>query len=307
MVRRLGGRLVVRHSYVDARPSGSPGSDVAVRLDDGRRLQVAEWGPVDGQLVLFFHGRPGSRLFCPDLAATERAGVRLISYDRAGYGRSDPNGTAPTWRTMVADAVELLDYLDTAQAAVIGWSGGGPLALACGALAGERVASVSTVCSPGRAEHGDSDDPVVLALEQAVLVDPSAARDQVRDRARAVLADRTWVTRMTERFDPHVFDAPQMRELYQSSWDEATAVSLEGYVDDWIVHTRPWDFELADVRMPVSVWYGEQDPIVTQDHAATIVDQTPHSRPFGCPECRHYVAVAHWPEILEQALASNLT
>jgi pimeloyl-ACP methyl ester carboxylesterase len=130
--------------------------------------------------MLFFHGRPGSRLFCPDLAATERAGVRLNSYDRAGYGRSDPSGTAPTWRAMVADAVELLDYLDTAHAAVVGWSGGGPLALACGALAGERVASVSTVCSPGRAEHGDSDDPAVLALEQAVLADPIAARDQVR-------------------------------------------------------------------------------------------------------------------------------
>jgi pimeloyl-ACP methyl ester carboxylesterase len=110
---------------------------------------------------------------------------------------------------------------------------------------------------------------------------------------------------MTERFDPHVYDAPQMRELYQASWDEATAVSLEGYVDDWIIHTRPLDFGLAEVTVPVSVWYGEQDPIVTKDHADTILDETPDSRPFGCPECRHDVAVAHWPEILEQALTSN--
>jgi pimeloyl-ACP methyl ester carboxylesterase len=85
-----------RHSYTTARPSGSPRHDGSITLDDGRRLQVAEFGPTDGAAVLFLHGRPGSRLFCPDLDATIRAGVRLITFDRAGYGQSDPRPGPPS-------------------------------------------------------------------------------------------------------------------------------------------------------------------------------------------------------------------
>ena len=123
------------HSYAAARPSGAPRVDRAVRLGDGRVVQIAEWGRPDGPPVVFMHGTPGSRLFCPDLAATERAGVRLISFDRAGYGRSDPRGEPPTFRAAVSDVIEVLDELRIARAAVIGWSGGGPNALACAALA----------------------------------------------------------------------------------------------------------------------------------------------------------------------------
>ena len=57
---------------------------------------------------------------------------------------------------------------------------------------------------------------------------------------------------MTERFDPTVFDAPQMRELLQTMWDEATVVSIEGYVDDWILAARPWDLEPSTSRLSVS-------------------------------------------------------
>jgi len=71
--------------------------DRAVRLADDRVVQIAEWGTPDRPPVVFMHGTPGSRLFCPDLAATERAGVRLISFDRAGYGRSDPRQQSPTF------------------------------------------------------------------------------------------------------------------------------------------------------------------------------------------------------------------
>jgi hypothetical protein len=59
--RRVDGR-VVRHSYVDARPSGVPRTDKPVALRDGRQLHVAEWGPADGYPVVLMHGQPASRL-----------------------------------------------------------------------------------------------------------------------------------------------------------------------------------------------------------------------------------------------------
>jgi pimeloyl-ACP methyl ester carboxylesterase len=295
----------VRHSYVDARPGGTPRIDRPLVLADGRLLQIAEWGPPEGYPVVFFHGQPGSRLFCPDVAATDRAGVRCICFDRPGYGRSDPSRRVPSYASAVAVVVEVLDQLDIGVAAVIGWSGGGPHALACGALASRRVSTVTTVCAVSGPEVGTSDDPELIDLERAVLVDPVSSRDQVRARATQLLGDRAWVTRMTERFDPTVFDAPNMRALYQASWDEASAVSIEGVVDDWILNTRPWAFELAGVDRPVFVWFGEQDPLVARSHAETFAAELPHSESFGCSECRHYVPVAHWPQILEQVTSDR--
>jgi pimeloyl-ACP methyl ester carboxylesterase len=88
----------MRQSYGNARSSGSPRDDRSITLDDGRRPRVVEFGPPDGVDVLFLHGQPGSRLFGPDLDATIRAGARLITFDRAGYGWSDPRPDLPAWR-----------------------------------------------------------------------------------------------------------------------------------------------------------------------------------------------------------------
>lgn len=71
--------------------SASPKVDRVVTLGDGRRIAYAEWGRTDGRPIVLFHGMPGSRLFCPDEKETERAGVRLITIDRPGYGRSSPH------------------------------------------------------------------------------------------------------------------------------------------------------------------------------------------------------------------------
>src|SRR4051812_386469 len=148
-----------------------PRLDRPLLLSDGRQLQIAEWGRADGRPVIYFHGRPGSRLFCPDEAATVRAGVRLISFDRAGYGRSDPSGSVPRFASAVADVVAILDQLGVDRAAVIGWSGGGPHALACAALAPDHVSSATSICAPSAPEVGTSEDPDVVGLERAVLAD----------------------------------------------------------------------------------------------------------------------------------------
>jgi pimeloyl-ACP methyl ester carboxylesterase len=110
---------------------------------------------------------------------------------------------------------------------------------------------------------------------------------------------------MTEQYNPEVFDAPLMRELYQRSWNEGSAVSVEGYVDDWIVRRRPYDFELGDIDVPVFVWFGEQDVICPTWHADALIASIRSSTAFGCPDCRHYVPIGHWPEILEQSIAAH--
>lgn len=61
-----------------------------VETGDGRRLSVEVTGDLDGSPVFLLHGTPGSRLGPrPRSLLLHRLGVRLISFDRPGYGSSD--------------------------------------------------------------------------------------------------------------------------------------------------------------------------------------------------------------------------
>jgi pimeloyl-ACP methyl ester carboxylesterase len=117
-------------------------------LGGGRTLHVYDTGldDADGRLAVFWHhgtpniGAPPEPLF----AAADRLGIRWVSYDRPGYGGSSPHrdrdvASAADYVSCVADA------LDIDRFAVVGHSGGGPHALACGALLQERVLGVVSV------------------------------------------------------------------------------------------------------------------------------------------------------------------
>lgn len=292
----------MKHSYVDARPSHTPRVDRALRLANGRCLQVAEWGPSDGTPIVFFHGRPGARLLCPDVTATEQAGVRYVSFDRPGYGRSDPAPPPVRRADVVSDVGEVLDQLGIERAAMVGWSGGGPYALACGALAPERVTSIATVCSPGRRDTEDDVSDEVWKIVQIVASDPIVHRDLVRSRCQWLADDPHRLLGLTEQYSPATLSAPGMREAFAAWMQEAAAVSIEGYVDDWLMDICDdgLGFELRDVKAPVFCWFGAQDRIVPPLHAHLQAAQLPNCQSFGCPECGHFVLIAHWPQILDQ-------
>lgn len=115
---------------------------------DGRRVTYATYGDSDGRPVVALHGMPGSRafgLFLDEPAAAR--GVRVLVPDRPGVG-----GTPPVEGWRVADAAGFvegfLDAVDVDAAGVLGFSAGGPFALACADRLPERVAGAALVASP---------------------------------------------------------------------------------------------------------------------------------------------------------------
>ena len=127
-------------------------------LPDGRRLAYTEWGLPDGKPVLFFHGVPGSRLWCPDEEATSAAGVRLIAPERPGSGRSDPlqGRTLADWPK---DVEALADALEISSFGSSGVSAGGPYAAACASLIPGRLRGVALVSSRHLAEFNWAERP----------------------------------------------------------------------------------------------------------------------------------------------------
>jgi pimeloyl-ACP methyl ester carboxylesterase len=171
-----------------------------IMMPDGRELCFAECGRPGDFPVLFLHGTPGGRLNRhPDEDVYIDAGVRLITYDRPGYGRS-------TWlpgRSVVdcvADVEALLEHVRVDRFSVTGSSGGAPHVLAVAARLGGRV--VRARCNVGLAPYDaagldffDGMDPLNVvefgwALEGESRLVPELAR-QLREMSERMDADPT--------------------------------------------------------------------------------------------------------------------
>src|SRR5258705_11547688 len=115
-----------------------------ITLRDGRALAYAQYGAPDGRPIIHCHGTPSSRvegdlLFSGNIAA--EVGVRIIVPDRPGMGRSDfqAGRSLLDWPN---DVLELATALELDTFAVLGSSGGGPYAAACGIRIPARVRGV---------------------------------------------------------------------------------------------------------------------------------------------------------------------
>ena len=229
------------------RATCSPRFDSVMTLADGRQLAYAEWGDPSGKPVVFIHGMPASRLFCPDEDATIAAGVRLITIDRPGYGRSDPrpDRVLLDWP---ADFVELADQLDLPACPVIGWSAGGRNALVIGLRVPERVTAIGIVVAPGPI------DQVPGAIEELDPEERTAFRLLASDRAAGlalVSGQSTWLdgdgwkTMFAGTWgesDDDVLSDPGTREAMEVQTREGARQGRVGYEADLLEAFTPWGF-----------------------------------------------------------------
>jgi pimeloyl-ACP methyl ester carboxylesterase len=286
--------------------------DATVTLPDGRRLAYTEWGVPEGKPVLYFHGTPGSRLWCPDETATAAARVRLITPDRPGIGRSDPL-EGRRYGDWPNDVEGLANALDIPSFAVVGVSAGSVYAAACAALIPRRLTGVALVSSrilakynwaerPGAQEewsqeeraqfelaHDDKAAAANMALEQfAADVDPlEGYPDRIREALEAAAGDR-WFFEDASR--TAIFDE-YTREAWRQGLDAIKWELLDAF--------QPWGFRLADISIPVSIWHGSQDPWVKQEHIDFQASTIPKSSVVVWPDSGHLGFVKHWGEILE--------
>ena len=279
--------------------------DHVVRLADGRRLGYSEYGARGGRPIFFFHGFGTTRVICPpdDRPALD-LGVRLIAVDRPGIGLSDaqPGRSLLDWPS---DVTELADRLAIGSFSVIGWSGGGPYALACAYALTDRVSAVALVSSPapltGTGESGylrRLDRHAVRAADRAPWVIRLAlwhwGRPQRRDAAR--FFERS-VAEMCEA-DQAVLSEPELRDRMIANSAELYRQGGRGMYDEGLVLARPWGFELADIQVPVHVWHGDLDETVPTAMADYLAREIPNAHVRIHPDEGHHLLYQRWPEIL---------
>ncbi|MBP2704049.1 alpha/beta hydrolase [Microbispora sp. RL4-1S] len=255
-----------------------------VLAPDGRRLAVEERGKPGGRPVFLLHGTPGSRLGpSPRATVLYRLGIRLISFDRPGYGCSDRmKGRAVA--DVAADVAAIADALGVCRFAVVGRSGGAPHALACAALLPDRLTRAAALVglAPRGAEgldwfEGMAESNVVeyrfaQAARRAVASRLASAAEQIRaDPASKVVG----LSQQVPESDRRVVADHGIRRMLVRTFAEGLRDSADGWVDDVLAFCGEWGFDPAAIGTPTLLWHGENDIFSPVSHTRWLGERIP--------------------------------
>jgi pimeloyl-ACP methyl ester carboxylesterase len=250
-----------------------------------RTIEVSTGGDPDGFPLLFHGGSPSAVAEWQALDdAVRRAGLRLVTYSRPGYGASTPRPEAGAYVDDVAESVAVLDHLGIEGFLTAGWSGGGPRALACAALLPGRCRAAATIAGvapydaegldwfAGMAEENHAEyhaaeqgrDVYGAFLQEHALDLLSASPDEVAGALGGLVTP----------VDLAALDA-SFCDWMSRCFTNAGAQGVVGMRDDGLAAVAPWGFDLADISVPVAVWQGRADAMVPFDHGAWLVQHVP--------------------------------
>lgn len=277
-----------------------------VTAPDGRRLAVETWGAARGVPVFMLHGTPGSRgTPHPKHSVLYRQGIRLIGYDRPGYGDSDPLPGRNVAHA-AADVAAIADHLGIGTFAVIGRSGGAPHALACAALLAYRVtrAAALVTLAPFDAEgldwYGGMTESNVVGFQSAeaghrvlaARLDAHAARIRENPASQLPFDD------VLPKPDQRVVADLSIRSMFADSFAAAVKTSSVGWIDDTMAFTAPWGFDPGRIRCPVLLWHGDLDTFSPVSHTRWLAGRIPQSKLVIEEGAAHFGALDAVPDVL---------
>jgi pimeloyl-ACP methyl ester carboxylesterase len=279
-------------------PTGDSVS-ASVQLRDGRTFEYAQAGEPDCPVVVIHHGTPGSALVPPDLvtAASER-GLRLVAYSRAGYASSSRHAGRDI-ASVAGDVADLLDALGVERFATIGWSGGGPHALACASRLPARCAAALSVAGvapylPGEFDwtegmSQDNVDEFSQSLEGGAALDESlgvfrdfllALRPDEVKSVRDVLGD------LVSEADIQA-TTPRIATFLLANFVRGVSGGTDGWRDDDQAFVHPWGFDVDAIEVPVGIWFGDDDLMVPARHGEWLGSHVRGARTRRYPDDGH--------------------
>jgi pimeloyl-ACP methyl ester carboxylesterase len=292
-----------------------PRFEGALRLPSGRSLGFAEFGPRAGRPLLWFHGTPGARRQIPPLARTlaHARDVRIVSVERPGVGESTPHAYGAVV-DFASDVARLCDALEIARFGVAALSGGGPYALACAHALPGRVVAVALLSGVAPAAGPDAAEGGASRLIRAFAPLLGRARRPLGGALRGLvrllepLADPAvdLFARQMPEGDRRLFEDAAMRRMFQEDLILASRFHMQAVCLDVALFARPWGFALADLAVPVHLWYGDSDNIVPVAHGRHLAERIPgallriregegHLGGLGASEEVFDALLAHWP------------
>ena len=275
-------------------------------LKEGRQLGYGEYGDLDGTPLLLFHGAPGSHCeYHPDRSTLENLNIRLIVPDRPGYGLSDPdeNRTLISWAD---DVSQLMDHLAIASCPVLGFSGGGPYAMACAHEIPERISRLGLVSSlapfdnPGGLDGMNDQSRALFALAAA---DSELFAAQIEGLVTDGGILYQLMTAGLPEPDAALFSSEAMVWMYQTNMKESVRTGVDGIVSDMLLYPQFWGFDPAAIDCETLLWQGMKDINVPAAMGKYLSETIPGCRASFVPGQGHFLLFSHWDGILKSLIA----
>jgi pimeloyl-ACP methyl ester carboxylesterase len=248
------------------------------------RYSVDDVGDPAGTPIVYLHGGGDSRLSRhPDDSIAASLGVRLLAVDRCG-----PPARGRSLRGWAEDVIEALEV---ARFGVIGWSAGGPHALAVAAVAPERVTRVALVASMPPPDHVHELPRDVRRVMRVARVAPRIASRGLERWGREV---------------PPPTGDPASDEAYARGRVESFRNGGLWLARELAYLGRPWAIDLADVRAPVTMWWGDHDRVCPPPIADVYAERLPNVT-LRRVDATHQILFSHWREILADVSSSDIT
>jgi pimeloyl-ACP methyl ester carboxylesterase len=289
--------------------AGYMASDLYLELYDGTAIGYAEVGDPDGPPVIHLHGNPGSRLEVglPSLRrAAEDLGIRLLAPDRPGIGLS--SFQIFTIREYPQLVQRFADALGLDRFSVTAVSGGGKYACACAWYLPDRVsrvALVSSTCSrdlPGARATPNKEDRLLYPLADRA---PWLVRVLFAKLSRDAKRDPNSLLSMLDKLGPAdrvMLGKEEVRQALGRSLAEAFRQGGRGVAHDYALEARPWNVPLDQIEVPVQIWHGEDDRLVSPQASRILASAISCATTYLLPEAGHHMFASHANDILRSTL-----
>ena len=262
---------------------------ILIETRDGRKLDVLISGDEKSNFALVcHHGTPSDATLWDDWGEDAlMRNLRLISISRPGYATSDRK-PGRIVSDVVEDVIDVLDEIGIDKFVTIGWSGGGPHALACAALMPSRCIAASILAGVG--PHGEPDldsisdmGPENIEHKKITLQGEAALREwaEVNAKPWLTIADEDLAEvlgGLVPEIDITALNEQGQAKIWASSIRRALKNSIDGYIDDSLLFCEDWGFRPENIKIPVTIWQGDLDLMVPFKHAKWLIKHIPNSR-----------------------------
>ena len=287
---------------------------MSIPTPDGRNLDVFVEGPADGEVLLFEAGTPSAPVpYAPAVRAMAERGLRYVAFSRAGYG-SSTRRPGRSVADVVDDVATVLDHVRADRAVTIGWSGGGPHALATAALLPDRIRAAATI---GGVATYPADGLDYLAGMGAENIDEFEA-ELAGPEALLAFKERNWpifravtAEEVANAFGDLIDEVDrgsltgEFAEWAAAAFREGLRESYWGWFDDDMAFIHPWGFALDAIRVPVHIWQGRHARMVPYAHGEWLAGHVPTAIPHLFEDHGHLsLAVDSFGWILDELVAS---
>ncbi len=283
-----------------------------IQTSDGRTLEVATVGSPSGATVYFHHGTPGTTRTVKSLEGLlEYGDFYLVTASRPGYGQSSRRADRSI-ASVIDDVSSALAHVGRDEYVALGWSGGGPHALASAAL-DEHCRAAVTLASVAPADV-DFDWTEGMGPENVEEFDLAKeggpAYEEYMAATGEILGDATTdniielIGGLLSQPDRDALADDHARELFVEATHHAFVNGWRGYFDDNVAMMSPWGFDVGDVAIPVHFFYGDEDLMVPPPHGQWLSTHVPGATTSHHPKDGHISIFANHLGDVAAALAA---